>query len=133
MYIRLRSGLVVLAVMRLLFGDNATSAEKSVLAARGEVLFAARCSNCHDNSAHMLNDIGPALFTVYGRRVGSISDYEYSTTLKQAHDRHEVWTEGGLNRFLKVHKTRYKDSTMPMSLSDPEERRSVIAYLKTLR
>ena len=133
MNIGLQSGLAAMAVMGMLFSGHALAREKTVLATQGEVLFAARCSNCHDNSAHMLNDIGPALFGVYGRRVGSIGDYDYSVTLKQARARHEKWTAVRLNCFLEVHKEKYKDTRMPMSLSDAGERKAVIAYLKTLK
>ncbi len=50
---------------------------------RGAGIYRDHCAACHDNSAHMLNDIGPALFGVVGRRVGSVSGYDYSPALQR--------------------------------------------------
>ncbi len=49
-----------------------TKAEKIEL---GRAIFTRDCATCHDNSQHMLNDNGPALFGVVRRRVGALQGY----------------------------------------------------------
>jgi cytochrome c2 len=54
------------------------------MAQKGKLIFQTHCALCHDDSEHMLNDNGPALFGVVGRRVGSVPGYDYSEALRDA-------------------------------------------------
>lgn len=98
----------------------------------GAALYFRACSLCHDDSEHMLNDNGPALFGVVGRRVGSVEGFDYSPALKKANFWRHKWTEKRLDRFLSGPQHMYTGTDMPMMFNDPKVRHALIAYLKTL-
>ena len=101
--------------------------------AAGQAIYTANCALCHDNSNHMLNDNGPALFGVVGRTVGSVEGYAYSPALKAANVKGEVWREDRLDEFLKEPYVMHPGTSMPMNFADPKTRHAIIAYLKTLK
>ena len=49
-------------------------------AAAGQALYEARCGGCHSVDA---NRVGPRHRDVVGRKVASLSDYDYSDALKK--------------------------------------------------
>jgi cytochrome c len=98
----------------------------------GAQLYAQKCSLCHDNSQHMINDIGPALFGVVGRRVGSVEGFIYSPALRDADMRGDIWTTKSLDKFLTNPSHVRPGTGMPFIISDPKTRAGVVAYLKTL-
>lgn len=103
------------------------------MAQKGKLIFQTHCALCHDDSAHMLNDNGPALFGVVGRTVGSVPGYEYSEALHGAGLRGDRWTERRLDALLQKPTGVYGGTTMPMNFSNVADRKAIIAYLKTLR
>jgi len=92
----------------------------------GRDLFARRCSGCH---ATDLNKEGPRLRGVYGRPSASLRDFAYSDALKKLGVR---WDDANLNRWLTDPDAMAPDTDMAFHLADAEERKAVIAYLKTL-
>jgi cytochrome c2 len=100
--------------------------------ARGRAIFNAHCANCHDNSEHMLNDTGPALFGVVGRHVGSVEGYNYSPALQKANSAGDVWSEAALDRFLRQPYAMHPGTEMGMNFDKRSDRKAIIAYLKTL-
>jgi cytochrome c len=105
---------------------EAMLAAMSVQEKRGEDLFLRRCSGCH---ALDLNKEGPRLRGVYGRKAASIQGFGYSDALKKADFR---WNEASLDRWLTDPDAMAPDTDMAFRLADGEERKSVIAYLKSL-
>ncbi|ESQ82684.1 hypothetical protein AEAC466_16220 [Asticcacaulis sp. AC466] len=101
--------------------------------AQGARIFTQQCSLCHDDSQHMVNDNGPALFGVVGRPVGSVDGYNYSPALQRAGQSGDVWTVKQLDRFLTGPEAMYAGTGMPMHFRTTQERAAIIAYLKTLR
>ena len=81
----------------------------------------------------MINDIGPALFGVVGRRVGSVDGYNYSTVMMEGYARGDVWTTEALDTFLTNPDHVRPGTGMPFMIEGAKERAGVIAYLKTLR
>ncbi len=100
---------------------------------RGRMIYENHCANCHDNSERMLNDIGPALFGVVGRRVGSVAGYAYSPALRASGQRGDRWTAGQLDRFLRSPEVVHPGTNMPMNFARSADRKVIIAYLKTLK
>jgi cytochrome c len=92
----------------------------------GRELFERRCSGCH---ALDINKEGPRLRGVYGRKAASAPGFEYSEALKKA-DVH--WDEASLDRWLKDPDEMAPDTDMGFRLADGDERKAVIAYLKSL-
>ena len=93
---------------------------------RGKDLFVRRCSGCH---AADLNKEGPRLRGVYGRKAASVPGFAYSDALKKAAIR---WDDASLDRWLSDPDSMAPDTDMAFRLTDAEERKAVIAYLKSL-
>jgi cytochrome c len=94
---------------------------------RGKDLFARRCSGCH--ALDSMKE-GPPLRGVYGRRAGSAPGFVYSEALERSVIR---WDETTLDRWLRDPNAMAPDTDMEFRLTDAEERKAVIVYLKSLR
>ena len=94
--------------------------------ASGEKIFK-KCAACHSIIKGGKNAIGPALYNVVGRKVGSVEDYKYSKALA-AYDK--KWTFEELNGFLKKPAKYIKGTKMAYAgLRKESDRASVIKYL----
>ena len=86
-----------------------------------------KCAACHSINQDGANKIGPKLYNVVGRTVGSISDYKYSKALTSYG---KEWTFEELNAFLIKPSTWIKGNKMGFAgLKKDEDRASVILYL----
>ena len=74
----------------------------STNASEGSKIFK-KCAACHSIAQNGGNKIGPALWGVLGRKVGSVSDYKYSKGMA-AHGK--LWSFEEMNSFLKNEKER---------------------------
>ena len=92
--------------------------------ANGKVLFEKRCSGCH---ALDKNKEGPRLRDVYGRRAGSVPDFNYSDELKGAKI---TWDGGSLDRWLFDPDEVVKDNDMAFHVSNARERADIIEFLR---
>ena len=129
----MRNLFIALLAAAALAGTLSAHAGSLELAQKGKLIFQTHCALCHDDSEHMLNDNGPALFGVVGRTVGSVPGYEYSEALREAGGRGDRWTEGRLDALLKKPDGVYGGTSMPMNFNKVADRKAIIAYLKTLR
>ena len=94
--------------------------------ATGEKVFK-KCAACHSIIKGGKNNIGPALYNVIGRKVGSISDYKYSKALSE-YDKE--WTIEELNGYLVKPAKWIKGTKMAFAgLRKEKDRASVIKYL----
>ena len=86
-----------------------------------------KCASCHSIKMDGGNKIGPALYNVVGRNVGSVSDYKYSKSLSTYG---KDWTFEELNGFLIKPATWIKGTKMAYAgLKKEKDRASVIMYL----
>jgi cytochrome c len=92
-------------------------------AARGETLYEA-CQDCHSLDK---NDVGPRHRGVFGRKAGSLPDYDYSDALKSANI---VWNGETLDKWLTDPQAVAPGAKMFFHLDNPQDRADVIAYLK---
>ena len=92
-------------------------------AARGEMVYQA-CQDCHSLDK---NDVGPRHRGVFGRKAGSLPDYDYSDALKSANI---VWNEETLDKWLTDPQAVAPGAKMFFHLDNPQDRADVIAYLK---
>ena len=94
--------------------------------ASGEKIFK-KCAACHSIVKGGKNNIGPALYNVVGRQVGSISDYKYSKALLEYS---KEWTFEELNGYLIKPAKWIKGTKMAFAgLRKEKDRASVIRYL----
>jgi cytochrome c len=90
---------------------------------RGEALYQA-CSGCHSINE---DDIGPRHRGVVGRRAGTVAEYAYSPALKASG---LVWDAATLDRWLTNPQDLVPGTKMYFSLTDPQKRADIIAYLQ---
>ena len=95
-------------------------------AASGEKIFK-KCAACHSIIKGGKNAIGPALYNVVGRKVGSVEDYKYSKALA-AYEKE--WSLEELNGYLTKPAKWIKGTKMAFAgLRKEADRASVIKYL----
>ena len=94
--------------------------------ATGEKVFK-KCSACHSINKGGKNNIGPALYNVVGRKIGSVNDYKYSKALSEYG---KEWTFDELNGYLIKPAKWIKGTKMAFAgLRKEKDRASVILYL----
>ena len=94
----------------------------------GEKVFK-KCAACHSIVKGGKNNIGPALYNVVGRQVGSISDYKYSKALSEYG---KEWTIEELNGYLIKPAKWIKGTKMAFAgLRKEKDRASVIIYMNS--
>lgn len=90
----------------------------------------AMCGSCHSVTPHETR-IGPSLFGVFGRKSGTEPGYAYSDAMKNAG---KTWDEPTLDKYLTDPRADVPGTKMTFAgFSDPERRKAVIDYLKTLK
>ena len=97
-------------------------------AAEGAGVFKKRCKTCHATEAGK-HKAGPSLAGIIGRKAGS-TDFPKYTGLKGSD---VVWDEESLDKFLANPKKFVGAKTMAYKLKKEDQRKNVIAYLKTLK
>ena len=92
----------------------------------GEKVFK-KCAACHSIVKGGKNNIGPALYNVVNRQVGSVEDYKYSKALSEYG---KNWTFEELNGYLIRPAKWIKGTKMAFAgLKKEKDRASVILYL----
>jgi cytochrome c len=88
------------------------------------------CGACHTAAPGGAALIGPNLWGVIGREVGSMPGFDYSAELKSVGG---AWTPDKLDRFL-ANPTAFAPGTRMgyAGVADPVERAALVAYLATL-
>jgi cytochrome c len=133
----------VFALMPLRFGLAAGEAAGGD-AAKGEQVFK-QCMTCHRIGPDAKNLIGPVLTGVIGRQSGTAPGFAYSSLNKNAGENGLVWSEDLIfqylpdpNAFLKkflAEKGKEDLATgttkMTFKLANEQQRKDVIAYIKT--
>lgn len=120
------SMLMVIAVAIMAAGAVRADPALSLLqgdAGRGRALYQA-CSGCHSIDD---DDIGPRHRAVVGRRAGAVPEYAYSPALKASG---LVWDAATLDRWLSNPQDLVPGTKMYFSVSDPQKRADIIAYLQ---
>jgi cytochrome c len=72
---------------------------------------------------------GPPLRGVYGRRAGSLPGFQYSDALKEAKI---TWNDDLLDKWLIDTNALVPNNDMAFRVPSPDERREIVAYLKSL-
>jgi cytochrome c len=121
--VRSKAGLLALASL-LWAASGLFSSAWAGDAYHGEALYQG-CQDCHSLDT---NDVGPKHRGVYGRKAGSIADYNYSEALKNAAI---VWDEANLDHWLTDPQGFLPGAKMFYHLDDAKDRADVIEFLKS--
>ena len=99
-------------------------------AAKGAALFKQQCSLCHSVDPGVEN-AAPNLRGVIGRKAGSDPRFPaYTPAIKASK---VVWSKATLDAFLSGPAKMIPGTAMPIALTDPKQRRDVIAYLASAK
>ncbi|MBK0398442.1 cytochrome c family protein [Limibaculum sp. M0105] len=89
-----------------------------------------KCKACHKLEEGK-NGVGPTLFGLSGRPVGSVEGYKYSDAMMAYADGGKVWDEAALNEFLANPKGTVPGTKMAFAgLKKPEDIANVIAFIE---
>lgn len=102
----------------------AASAARAGDAVRGAELYDSRCTGCHSLDA---NRVGPMHRGVYGRKAGSVGDFEYSPAVRGSA---VVWAESTLDKWLSNPQDLIAGTRMNFRVATAEDRADIIAFLK---
>ena len=117
-------------------GDSASSDKSgdimallaSANASEGEKVFK-KCASCHSISRGGKNKIGPALWGVIGRQVGTVAEYKYSKSLIAYGKK---WSFEEMNGFLIKPKEWIPGTKMAFAgLKNEKDRASLILYMNS--
>jgi len=95
-------------------------------ATAGQALFKTKCAACHAVDA---DRIGPRMQGVAGRAVAGVPSYSYSPALKKLGG---TWTPARLDQWLTGPQKMAPGSKMFLQVSDPAQRKLIIAYLQSV-
>lgn len=118
----------VIAAAAALAAGPALAQDDAALVEQGKALFQQNCRTCHvvKEGEHRL---GPSLYGIVGREVGSAEGFSYSSSLAGAD---ETWTEEHISAFIQDPDSVYPGTRMMFAgIPDEEARNAIISYLKT--
>lgn len=94
--------------------------------ARGEMRFE-ECKTCH-TLERGVNNVGPSLFGLFGRKAGSVEDFRYSPAMKMSGI---TWTPQTFDKFIADPQMAVPGNRMPFAgVPDAGDRADLIAYLE---
>lgn len=95
----------------------------------GERQFKRKCSICHTTDAGSARRAGPSLYGIFGRQSGSVPDYSYSPTVRDADI---IWDDDTIDALFDLGPDHYiPGSKMPMQrITAAEDRQDLINYLR---
>lgn len=95
--------------------------------------FTNSCGVCHTTEPNAEIRQGPNLHSVFGRTAGTLSEFpNYSDALKKAGAGGLVWNEETLDKWITNAGDYIAGVNMMYSQPDPEKRKRIVAYLKSL-
>jgi cytochrome c len=115
---------IVLGAVAAVLAGSAARADGDV--ARGEKRFE-ECATCH-STERGVNNVGPSLFEVLGRKAGAIENFRYSPALKSSNI---TWSLQTLDKFIADPQADVPGNRMPFAgMPDAADRADLIAYLQ---
>ncbi|WP_424193966.1 c-type cytochrome [Ampullimonas aquatilis] len=113
-------------MLEILMTLNPAYAQSGADVIQGAALYESRCIACHSVD---VNRVGPMHQGVVGRKAGSVPDYAYSDALKKSS---VIWNEQTLDQWLKNPEAFIPGQMMGVSVSNAEDRKALISYLKSI-
>ncbi|MET0266941.1 MAG: c-type cytochrome [Duganella sp.] len=112
--------------LTLLAVQTPVQAQRQATIEQGKRLWQQHCSDCH---AIDTDETGPRHRGVFGRRAGSIPNYDYSRALRKSG---VVWNAATLESWLTDPEKFIPGQNMDYRVSKRAEREALITYLQSL-
>lgn len=109
-----------------LCGQAAAAAQAPPEIVKGQRLWQQHCAECH---AVETDETGPRHRGVFGRRAGSVKNYDYSRALRRANVQ---WDAASLDQWLADPEKFIPGQNMDFKVTDEHDRAALIAYLKSI-
>jgi cytochrome c len=119
-------GVCLLATAAVCAVPPAVAAQPPGAAAAGQAFYEAKCGGCHSVDE---NRVGPRHRNVVGRKVASLTDYDYSPAIRKLGG---VWTAERIDVWLQGPQAMAPGAKMFLSVPDAQQRRDIIAYLASV-
>jgi cytochrome c len=97
----------------------------------GEKLYKQQCAACHAVKPDAPMGMGPTLHGILGKEAGKVAGFPYSEEFK-AGLAGKSWTPELLDKWLEQPQKVAKGTYMMYQQPDPEVRKAIIEYLKTI-
>ena len=117
-------------VAALVLGAGSASAVSAQEADAARQQFLTSCGVCHTVEADAPPRQGPNLLGIFGRKAGKIQNFKYSDALAKAD---LTWDEPTLDRWIEDAAAVLPGTIMPYRQRDPDKRKLVIDFLKSLK
>lgn len=122
-----KTSMIALAFALHAIHANAVAAE-NCSPAIGEHVFETKCAMCHSVDKTKGTLVGPNLSGVFGRAIGKLPGFTYSSVLAQSTGK---WDGKELDVFLKSPSAAKPGTAMPFTgIKNDADRASTICYLK---
>jgi cytochrome c len=96
----------------------------------GKSMFNGRCGACHQVADAKSGPAAPSLKGVYGRKIASLPDFNYSSALKA---KGGTWTDANLDAWLSGPAKFAPGTKMFVAVTNAADRATLIGYLKTAK
>lgn len=101
-------------------------------AAKGEAQFK-KCQACHTVDEGGANKVGPNLWNIVDRLMGSHEGFSYSSEMEEHKAAGDLWTYANLDHFMEAPKKFMPGTAMAFAgIRRPNDRADLLAYLQTL-
>ena len=118
------------ALAALAVAGSAVAAPATGDAVKGKALFNQQCMLCHSAVAGQ-EGAAPSLNGIIGRKAAAEAGFPaYSRALKASG---LTWSSANLDQFLSGPAKLVPGTNMPITLTNPQDRTNVIAYLASLK
>jgi len=92
-----------------------------------------KCAACHNFAEGAGTKVGPDLYGIIGRPIGSMQGFKYSDVIQKAAAAGDKWNYEHLYHFLKKPSADMPGTAMGFAgLPKPQDRADLIAFLRTL-
>ncbi|WP_136645895.1 c-type cytochrome [Tabrizicola sp. YIM 78059] len=122
---------LALVALCLVLGPVPGTAEQIGDAEQGATIFASQCKACHQIGEGAKNRVGPQLNRIFGRRAGSVPEFNYSKSMERMGSDGLTWTLTTLDAYIANPKALVSGTRMNYrGLPDPAERSALLAFLR---
>ncbi|WP_135449902.1 c-type cytochrome [Tabrizicola caldifontis] len=122
---------LALVALCLVLGPVPGTAEQIGDAEQGATIFASQCKACHQIGEGAKNRVGPQLNRIFGRRAGSVPEFNYSKSMERMGSDGLTWTLTTLDAYIANPKALVSGTRMNYrGLPDPAERAALLAFLR---